>query len=70
MATQLNGLMECSECGTTYLRIPKQVATDSPVFCTTCGNYIGRWYDVESSFMSQGGSSGIFELHDGHIFKR
>jgi hypothetical protein len=70
VATQLNGRLECSECRTTYLRIPAQVEIDSPIFCTTCGNYIGRWYEVESSFVSQGGSSGIFDLYDGHIVKR
>ncbi|RCW78882.1 hypothetical protein C7476_12168 [Phyllobacterium bourgognense] len=69
MATQLNGRLECSECRATYLRIPTHVRSDSPILCTTCGNYIGRWYEVESSFMKQGGLNGVFDLHDGHIIK-
>ena len=42
MAQRLNGKLECAECGTTYLRVPAQLSSDSPIFCMTCGTYIGR----------------------------
>ena len=70
MAQRLNDKLECSECETTDLRIPKQVQDSSPVFCASCGNYVGRWREIEDSFIAQGGLDGIFELRDGHIIRR
>ncbi len=70
MGQRLGGKLECSECHTTYLRMPEKIIEDSPVFCVTCGNYIGRWHEIQDSIIAQGGLSGVFDLHDGHIIRR
>ncbi len=44
--------------------------SDTPILCSTCGNYIGRWHEIETSFINRGGWNGVFDLHDGHIIKR
>ena len=70
MAQRLNGKLECAECHKVYLRIPAEPSSDSPIFCSSCGNLVGRWGDIESSFIEQGGLNGVFEMVDGHIIRR
>lgn len=70
MAQRLNGKLECATCLTIYLRIPRNVDSDSPIFCMGCGTFLGRWFDLETDFIAQGGHDGIFELREGQIIRR
>jgi hypothetical protein len=69
MRQKLNGKLECEECQTIYLSIPHIDAGDGPVFCSSCGGYMGRWRDIESEFIAEGGLNGVFELRDGEIIR-
>jgi len=69
MAQQFNGKLECLECHTIYLSIPKDVLSDTPIHCSTCGAYIGLWYEIEASFTAQGGLNGVFEMSEGQIVR-
>ena len=69
MSQKLDGKLVCEECQTIYMSIPTIDEADGPVFCSECGTYMGRWRDVESEFISQGGRNGVFELSNGQIVR-
>ena len=69
MSQRLDGKLECEECQTIYMSLPKMDAGDGPVFCSDCGAYMGRWRDVEAEFVAQRGRSGVFELSNGQIIR-
>jgi hypothetical protein len=54
-----------STCKTIYLRVPADPVADTPVHCTSCGEYLGRWADLERNFAKRGGYSGNFRLDEG-----
>ncbi|SDP31336.1 hypothetical protein SAMN05428967_1572 [Phyllobacterium sp. YR620] len=69
MAQKIDGKLQCEECRTIYLSIPRIDNDDGPVFCSECGAYMGRWRDVRSEFSAQGGQNGVFELSNGQIIR-
>lgn len=62
--------LDCKDCGTIYLNLPGNLTNDTPIFCSTCNQFIGRWGDLERDFNAQGGQNGVFELHDGQIDRK
>ncbi|NTS31352.1 hypothetical protein HQ945_08805 [Phyllobacterium sp. BT25] len=69
MPQTINGRLQCEECETIYLSIPETALSNSPIFCSDCGAFMGRWSDIKDEFFSQGGRDGIFELRDGQIMR-
>jgi hypothetical protein len=67
MAQRLDQKLECSHCKTVYLNVPKNLTSDSPIHCTSCGEFLGRWSEMETSFANQGGYDGAFKLEQGRI---
>ncbi|MHC1550997.1 hypothetical protein [Phyllobacterium sp. K27] len=67
---RLDHKLDCKDCGTIYLTIPDNVTGDTPIFCSTCNQYIGRWAELERDFNTQGGQDGIFEMKDGQIERK
>lgn len=50
MVQRLNGKLECARCRTVYLCIPDDVRSDSPIFCTACGSFLGRWSESPKTY--------------------
>ena len=69
MEQKLDHGLECPDCGTIYLNIPKNVTGDTPIQCSSCGKFLGSWGDLERSFNRQGGQHGIFEMVEGQIIR-
>jgi uncharacterized Zn finger protein len=67
MAKKLDHKLECKDCGTIYLDIPIDVKSTSPIHCSSCGQYIGRWEEIETDFALQGGQHGVFKMDKGEI---
>lgn len=64
---RLDHKLNCKDCGTIYLEIPEDVASHTPIYCSTCGELLGCWEELEKDFNQQGGQDGVFSLHDGQI---
>jgi hypothetical protein len=67
---RLNNKLACPKCGTIYLTLTQNVTYSSPIHCSSCGEYLGTWGELEQDFIAQGGESGVFEMHDGQIIRR
>ena len=67
---RLDHKLDCKACGTIYLEIPENVQSHTPIYCSSCGELLGRWDELELDFNQQGGQNGIFEMHDGQIIRR
>ena len=65
MPQRLDHKLDCKACGTIYLQIPENVQSHTPIYCSSCGDLLGRWDELERDFYQQGGQHGIFEMHDG-----
>jgi transcription elongation factor Elf1 len=69
MSEKLDHLLECPDCGTINLDIPRNVKSDTPIHCSICGNTLGTWAELERDFDKQGGQHGVFELKEGQIIR-
>lgn len=67
---RLDHKLDCKACGTIYLDIPEDVQGHTPIYCSSCGEFLGRWDALERDFNQQGGQHGIFEMHDGQIIRK
>ncbi|MBB3234496.1 hypothetical protein [Phyllobacterium endophyticum] len=67
MSQELDHKLDCPNCKTIYLRIPHMLSGHSPITCTTCGEFLGTWEELETDFFSQGGMDGAFRLDEGQI---
>lgn len=67
---RLDHKLDCKDCGTIYLDIPETVASDTPIHCSSCGQLLGRWGELERDFARQGGQNGVFEMKDGQILRK
>jgi hypothetical protein len=67
MVLNLDHKLDCKDCGTIYLDIPSNANSDTPIHCSTCGIFLGRWGELETDFARQGGQSGVFHMEDGQI---
>jgi len=67
MGRRLDHKLECATCGTIYLDIPADLKSSSPIHCSSCGNFLGSWGDLETDFARQGGHHGVFRMEKGVI---
>jgi hypothetical protein len=67
---RLNHELMCPGCGVIYLHIPHGVTNSTIIHCSTCSKPLGTWFELETSFIDQGGESGVFEMRDGQIIRR
>lgn len=67
MIKKLDHKLDCKDCGTIYLDIPENVHSDTPIHCSTCGQFLGRWAELEADFARQGGQRGVFRMDEGEI---
>ena len=67
---RLDSKLECPMCQTIYLTFTQDVRPDTPIVCSSCGEYLGTWGDLEADFYAQGGGDGVFELRDGQIIRK
>lgn len=67
---RLNNKLACPKCGTIYLTLTQNVTYSSPIHCSSCGEYLETWGELEQDFIAQGGESGVFEMRDGQIVRR
>ncbi|UXN66299.1 hypothetical protein N8E89_24335 (plasmid) [Phyllobacterium sp. A18/5-2] len=70
MPQKLNYKLMGHDCGVIYLRIPEGVTDSTIIHCSQCGKPMGTWLELEASFITQGGTSGVFDMHDGQIIRR
>ena len=70
MNQRLNSKLECPKCQTIYLTFTQDIALSTPIICSSCGEYMGTWGDLEADFYAQGGGDGVFEMHDGHMIRK
>ncbi len=70
MSQRLNFRLTCHDCGVIYLHISNGVTNSTVIHCSECGKPLGTWLEIEASFIAQGGSDGVFELHDGQIIRK
>ena len=69
MSQELDHKLDCPNCKTIYLKFPEEVSGESPIHCSSCGHYLGRWAELESDFAMQGGLNGAFRLDEGKILR-
>ena len=67
MSQELDHKLDCPNCKTIYLAIPENVSGHSPISCSTCGEYLGSWGELEADFSLQGGMNGAFRLDKGQF---
>ena len=70
MNQRLNSKLECPKCQTIYLTFTQDMALSTPIICSSCGEYMGTWGDLEADFYAQGGGDGVFEMRDGQIIRK
>ncbi|ATU94986.1 hypothetical protein B5P45_12725 [Phyllobacterium zundukense] len=70
MGQRLKEKLECSDCGTIYLRIPENVQLHFLIQCNSCARVLGRWSELTADCNPQRGENGVFEMHDGQIIRR
>ncbi|SDP46197.1 hypothetical protein SAMN05428967_2227 [Phyllobacterium sp. YR620] len=67
---RLDHKLDCKFCGTIYLKIPDDVRGVTPINCSTCGQFLGYWGELERDFNRQGGQDGVFEMKNGQILRK
>ena len=67
MSQELDHKLDCPNCKTIYLTIPKDVSGHTPINCTSCGVYLGSWGELQADFFKQGGMNGAFRLDKGQF---
>ncbi len=68
MGKRLDDKLDCKRCGTIALVIPDGAREHTPIHCSTCGDYLGTWGEMQDSFDDQS-VKGVFDLEDGNIFE-
>jgi hypothetical protein len=66
-AERLNGKLNCANCGTILLDIPKNALEHDLVRCAQCHSALGTWGEIQDAFLTQAGAA--FALEDGQIKK-
>jgi uncharacterized paraquat-inducible protein A len=68
MVHTLNHKLDCKQCGTIYLDIPKDLDDQAAVHCSRCGADLGLWRELKADFRQQASEvEGVFDLHDGQF---
>lgn len=66
MGKRLDNHLDCKRCGVIALTIPDYAADSTPIMCSSCGDYLGTWGELQDDFHKQSGR-GAFDLKDGNI---
>ena len=66
MGKRLDDKLDCKRCGTISLEIPDDATDETPISCSSCGELMGTWGELQRNFYRQSGR-GIFDLEDGNI---
>lgn len=66
MGKRLNNHLDCKRCGVIALIIPDGATETSPIMCSSCGDYLGTWGELQDDFHKQS-SRGVFDLDAGNI---
>jgi hypothetical protein len=66
---KLNSKLECPKCQTIYLTLTQNMTLSTLIHCSSCGEYLGTWAELESDFIAQGGTNGVFRMDRGEIIK-
>jgi transcription elongation factor Elf1 len=68
---RLDRKLECPKCQTIYLTFTQDLASlSTPIVCSSCGEYMGTWGELEADFYAQGGDHGVFGMRDGQILRK
>ncbi len=60
---RLDSKLECPTCQKIYLTFKQDVVEPSTsIVCSSCGDYMGTWAELEADFYAQGGGGGVFEM--------
>ena len=66
MGKRLDHKLDCKRCGTISLDIPDHATESTPIHCSSCGDLMGSWGELQNDFYKQAGH-GTFDLDDGNI---
>jgi transcription elongation factor Elf1 len=66
----LDSKLECPKCKTIYLTFTQDIDSNTPIVCSSCGEHMGTWGELEADFYAQGGGHGVFEMRDGQIIRK
>lgn len=69
MPQRLNFKSDCPTCGVTYLYIPTGVTNSTVIHCSSCNTPLGMWYQLETSFVAQGGPKGTPGMEDEQVIR-
>ena len=65
----LDHKLECPNCKTIYLRIPKSVTPETMIRCSTCDRPLGAWGDLQHDFDVQDDAE-AYSLDHGRIKRK
>jgi hypothetical protein len=66
MGKRLDDKLDCKRCGTISLDIPDGALEDTPIHCSSCGDFMGTWGELQDNFHKQA-RIGAYDLKDGNI---
>jgi predicted RNA-binding Zn-ribbon protein involved in translation (DUF1610 family) len=70
MARRLDSKLECPKCKTIYLTFTQDLTPNTAIACSSCGQHLGTWGQLEAEFYAEGGGDGIFRMQDGQIIRK
>jgi ribosomal protein L37AE/L43A len=65
----LDHKLECPNCKTIYLKIPRGATESTIITCSQCGHVLGTWGELQDDFTQQAGA-GVFSLDEGRIRRK
>lgn len=65
----LDDKLDCKACGTIQMDIPPDATETTPIHCSNCGVYLGKWGELQDNFAQQISGSDILDLNQGTIAK-
>ncbi|MER9755385.1 hypothetical protein NKJ46_18345 [Mesorhizobium sp. M0166] len=67
---RLDHKLDCKACGTVRMDIPENATEATPVHCSSCGAYLGKWGDLQDDFYAQARGTQAFDLNNGNITRK
>ncbi|MER9894815.1 hypothetical protein NKJ40_22485 [Mesorhizobium sp. M0119] len=52
------------------MEIPDNPKDSTPIYCSSCGAYLGEWGDLQEDFFRQAFGAQAFDLNNGNIIKK
>ena len=66
----LDGKLDCKACGTIQMDIPADATDSTPISCSNCGAYLGRWGELQDDFAAQIRDANSLDLNHGTITRK